>query len=102
MKTKMRDTSLEAYSEIKSELGKKQMEVLQVIHRLKKCSNRMIAQTLGWEINRVTGRVNELNAEGYIEAWEKVRDEDTGRNVWTWTVTEKGEHKAEGQLNMFQ
>ena len=101
MKTKVRDTSLEAYNEIKSELGKKQLEVLLAIREREPCNNRTIAKYLNWEINRVTGRVNELNLEGLIQAGAKIMDYDTGRSTWAWTLTEKGVNKVEGQISLF-
>lgn len=50
----MANTSRLAYESIQ-ELGNKQMEVLGKIEELQPCSNKTIAKSLGWEINRVTG-----------------------------------------------
>lgn len=59
-------TSLLAYIEVLENLGEKQLIVLQTIKKLGECNNKMIANELGWEINRVTGRVNELHKDGAI------------------------------------
>lgn len=59
------DTSLYAYRSINN-LGDKQATVLEKIEEIQPCSNKQIARSLGWEINRVTGRVNELAKMGLI------------------------------------
>ena len=59
----MSKTSLFAYNSIQ-ELGNKQMEVFEKIVELQPCSIKTIAESLNWEINRVTGRVNELAKKG--------------------------------------
>lgn len=60
MKTKMRATSLLAFYEILGELGFKEMLVFQTIKKIQPCSDSMIAQSLNWKINCVTGRRNSL------------------------------------------
>lgn len=54
------NTSREAYSNLKPHLGVRQQQVLRAIRILKRANNQEIAKWLGWEINRVTGRVHEL------------------------------------------
>ena len=67
MKTKMQTTSLEAYfSDVLPDIGEKQAQVLQVFidNRGKDFTNLELSRELGWEINRVVGRVHELRGEG--------------------------------------
>ena len=54
-------TSLQAYyNEIIPIMGLRQLEVLKALETLVNASNMMIAAHLGWSINRVTPRINEL------------------------------------------
>ena len=79
-------TSLFAYRTI-SNLGEKQSKVLEKIEELQPCSNKQIARALGWEINRVTGRVNELAKIGLIKT-EKIAKGETGRPEKLWQIKE--------------
>ena len=81
----MRDTSIAAYKSINHELASKQKEVLEVL-KLSPKSNSEIASTLGWQINRVTGRVNELVNSGVVKAVGKKRNRITQRMEYVWTV----------------
>lgn len=67
----IRDTSLDAYKSIKKELGKRQQQVLEVIHYYGEANNLMISKKLGIPINSITPRVNELRKMGMvIEAYK--------------------------------
>ena len=79
-------TSLFAYRSIVG-LGDKQSLVLTKIEEIQPCSNKQIARSLGWEINRVTGRVNELAKMGLIKT-ERMRINETGRPEKMWEVKE--------------
>lgn len=79
-------TSLFAYRTI-ANLGEKQSKVLEKIEELQPCSNKQIARALGWEINRVTGRVNELAKIGLIKT-EKIAKGETGRPEKLWQIKE--------------
>ena len=79
-------TSILAHNSIK-ELGNKQMEVLIKIEEIQPCSNKDIAKALRWEINRVTGRVNELAKLGYIKS-EKMARNNIGRLEKLWEIKE--------------
>lgn len=79
-------TSLFAYRSI-ANIGAKQSIVLEKIEELQPCSNKQIAKALGWEINRVTGRVNELAKMGLIKT-EKIAKGDTGRPEKLWQIKE--------------
>lgn len=83
----MSETSREAYKSVQ-ELGNKQMEVFEKIVELQPCSNKTIAEALNWEINRVTGRVNELAKKGLIKS-EKVRRNGIGRLEKLWEIKEE-------------
>ena len=82
-KTKMQGTSLLAYSEVLEKLGEKQREVFRVIRELKSCNAKMIARKLGWEINCVTGRINELHYDFGIIYQHKI-------DICPITLKEKG------------
>ena len=77
-------TSILAHNSIK-ELGNKQMEVLTKIEEIQPCSNKQIAQSLKWEINRVTGRVNELAKKGLIKS-ERLARNNIGRLEKLWVI----------------
>lgn len=79
-------TSLFAYKSIVN-LGAKQTTVLEKIEELQPCSNKQIAKSLGWEINRVTGRVNELAKLGLIKT-ERTATGETGRPEKLWEIKE--------------
>ena len=85
MKTRMRQTSLEAYKSFKKELQPKEKLVLGALIALKgKATNKEISQYLQWEINRVTGRTNSLFQQGIIKEGEKVIDPSTNRPAQQW------------------
>lgn len=75
IKTKMRATSLIAFSELLEDLGFKEMQVFQAIKRLQPCSDKMIAKYLGWKINCVTGRRNSLVHYHMIIIYKKDLDQ---------------------------
>ena len=62
----------------------KQKTVYGVIKTKGKVTNRMIAKHLGWDINRVTGRVTELVGLGMVIADGTKYDNDTNRTVTLW------------------
>lgn len=64
------ETSFPAYEEVLSEnLGKKQQAVMDVIVDSRiGLTNKEIAEKLGWPINTVTPRTNELVKMGWVEA----------------------------------
>tara|TARA_R100000008_G_C3481743_1_gene114205 strand:+ start:341 stop:517 length:177 start_codon:yes stop_codon:yes gene_type:complete len=55
-----------------------------VIKSKGKATNRMIAKHLGWDINRVTGRVTELVNLGLVDAEGTHYDNETNRTVTLW------------------
>lgn len=57
----MKETSIEAYHSILEGINSKQQEVLEVfIKNNRPLSNEDVKIILGWEINRITPRVGEL------------------------------------------
>ena len=80
-------TSWLAYDSVQ-ELSNKQAEVLEKIGELQPCSNKEIAKALNWEINRVTGRVNELAKKGLIKS-EKMARNNIGRLEKLWEIKEE-------------
>ena len=44
----------------------------------------MIAKNLGWDINRVTGRVTELVNMGMVTDNGTIKDHETNRTVTLW------------------
>ena len=88
MKTKIRDTSLDAHRSIRRELQGKEKLVLGALIALKgKATNKDLANYLQWEINRITGRTNSLFEQGIIKAGEKVVDPQTNRKAVKWVFT---------------
>ena len=79
-------TSVLAHNSIQN-LGSTQMEVLLKIEEIQPCSNKDIARALKWEINRVTGRVNELAKMGLIKS-ESLARNDIGRLEKLWEIKE--------------
>ena len=66
-------------------ISKRQAQVLKVLHQeLGQATNRMIANDLGWDINRVTGRVTELVNLGMVSDSGTFKDMETNRTVTLW------------------
>ena len=79
-------TQIDSFEKTLENLGHKQQAVLRTINNLGMASNRMIAKKLGWEINRVTGRVTELVNLGKVTSMNTTVDKDTNRTVTLWQV----------------
>lgn len=73
MKTQMKQTSLDAYRSIK-DLNKKQKRVYEAIKVLQPCTDNRIARYFGVEINRITGRRNELVSKGFVIEHDKIKN----------------------------
>ncbi len=87
MKTNMNTKSLESYDQLKegTTLTKRQLQVLVCLkNELGQATNRMIAKSLGWDINRVTGRVTELRDKGLVSHAGDYYDQETERTVNLW------------------
>ncbi len=83
----IRDTSVEAYKDILESLSSKRRLVLKALIELEQATDREIAAHLMIPINEVTGRRNELEKIGYIEAAKKVVRNN--RQVYLWKPTKK-------------
>ena len=78
------ETSLMAYFEVLATLGEKQQKVFNVITNSDGLTNMEIADILGWSINRVTGRTNELVKMYLVKEKEKRKCRVTGRLASAW------------------
>lgn len=80
--------SLEAFNMAKESISNNQELVFEVIKKLKSCNNRMIAETLGWTINRVTPRVKELRDMNppRIVLDTIIKDDTTNINTQFWKI----------------
>ena len=84
-KTKLvRTTQVDSLKQLKPTIGMKQKTVYGAIKRLIIPTNRNIAKELGWEINRVTGRVTELVSKGMVKANGTHKDAQTNSTVTLW------------------
>ena len=81
---KIRKTQVESLKKTKVNIGAKQKTVYSVIKSKGMATNRMIAKHLGWDINRVTGRVTELVSRGMVIANGTHKDTETNRTVTLW------------------
>lgn len=79
-------TSYPAYKEGGKDYCRQQ--VFLTIQKLGKCTDRMIADKLGWEINRITPRRLELVDAGKVECYYKAKDLATNRTVNYWRIKE--------------
>ena len=71
---------------MKPTIAMKQQTVYGAIKAKGKATNRMIAKALGWDINRVTGRVTELVSMGMVITDGTYYDNETNRTVTLWTA----------------
>jgi DNA-binding MarR family transcriptional regulator len=81
---KIRKTQIDSLKALTPTIGIKQQTVYGVIKSKGKITNRMIAKHLGWDINRVTGRVTELVSLGMVTAEGTHKDKQTNRTVTLW------------------
>ena len=62
----IQETSLMAFEKIQKDLPVCRLQVYKTIKKLEYCTNSMVAESLGWTINRVTPRTNELKKMGLV------------------------------------
>jgi len=80
-------TSMQAYAAIQKKLSANQSIVYNAIRKHPLASNRDIADDLGWPINTVTPRCNELRQLGLVELGGTKRSRTTGISVqWMYAV----------------
>lgn len=83
----MRSTSLDAYTDIKPELGDSQKIVYDAIVTLGAPTDLEIARYLGLkDPNKVRPRRNELMKQGRVVEYEKRICSVSGRTVWSWRI----------------
>lgn len=79
-----RTTSLPAFQEAPQGKDYCRQVVLLTIRKLGVCSDREIAQHLGWPINRITPRRGELVTQGRVYRAKVDTDPATNRTVNFW------------------
>jgi len=82
----VRQTSIEAYSRIKKELGKRQQEVYDGFLGNGTCTNLELSRLLGIPINQITPRTNELVKLGFVVEVEKRQCSVSGKKAISWRV----------------
>lgn len=79
------DTSREAYQAVKPKISNHQKVVLDVIKLNGAITNEGISFALGWPINTVTPRVNELRHKGLIgEEGRGVNNSGHSAKLWSY------------------
>jgi Mn-dependent DtxR family transcriptional regulator len=81
----IRKTQVNSLKELKNLDGKRKT-IYDILKTKGKATNRMIAKALGWDINRVTGRMTELVSLGLVTTDGTTYDSDTNRTVTLWKV----------------
>jgi hypothetical protein len=84
----IQETSRKTYMELIEEglLPDMAERVFRLIHQYPNSADRVIAQIGHLTINNVTGRRNELVAQGCVEDAGTVIDPETGRTVHIWVI----------------
>ena len=79
-------TSKDSYKKLveSNTIGRKQMKVYKSLKSLGRATNRMLANDLKWDINRVTGRVTELVKLNLVTSDDTYKDRETNRTVTLW------------------
>ena len=98
-------TSMEAFYRVREDLPECRLKVYKALKRIEFGTNSMIAQELGWTINRVTPRTNELKKMELIKvshsSWcpvtkgkahyltlTKYQEENNGKNRYMGSIRE--------------
>ena len=81
----IRTTQVSSLKKLKNLDGKRKT-VYDILVLKGSATNRMIAKALGWDINRVTGRITELVGLGMVTSDGTTYDSDTNRTVTLWKV----------------
>ena len=76
---------MNSLKQLQPTLGDKQKTIYTLIKKKGPMTNRQIARNLGWDINRVTGRVTELVNKGMVKASGTHFDKQTNRTVTLWS-----------------
>jgi len=82
----MQQTSLEAYEEIKKNLGERQRQIYEKLKELGFATNTMLSKALGLPINSITPRVFELRQLKLVGVSHIDKCPITGRRAIFWKV----------------
>ena len=82
----VRATQRDSFKDLKTQIPTKQEQVVSALRKLQKATNRELANYLDWEINSVTGRVNELFHKKIIKTEGTKLDTKTNRTVTVWKL----------------
>lgn len=85
----IQQTSLEAFESIKFSLGEKQLIVYNMLKDLSIANNTILAKKLGWPINRITPRINELRKMRYVTQDSIRICPITKKSTIFWKINEK-------------
>jgi predicted HTH transcriptional regulator len=80
----IRKTQVNSLKQLQPTIELKRDIVYNAIKSLGMATNSMIAKHLDWDINRVTGRVNELVHDGKVTDNGTYKDTSTNRTVIIW------------------
>lgn len=86
----IRHTSKQALASLK-DLGHRQYQVLEAIHKNKAVANLDIAEYLRMPINQITPRTNELVQAGLVHEEYTNTHPKTNKTVIYWGLTQRGE-----------
>lgn len=86
------ETSRSAYKSLK-DLGTKQRVVYEAIKTLGRATNEEVANWLGWPIQSVTGRVNELSHYDMVTV-DGIGKTRSGRSAKIWVIKDLGDKKV--------
>lgn len=86
----MRETSIEAYREIKEVIPEKRKRVLKAIEVMGKHGATLfeLVKYLNRPINEISGRVTELSKAGLIQDSGRRMNPSSGKASTVWTTTE--------------
>lgn len=83
----VQQTSIYSFiNEVKPTLGERQRIVYEVLKTGNNFTNQEVADYLGFQINTVTPRMNELVKIGVVQLSEKRKCKQTGRNCCAWEI----------------
>ena len=82
----IRKTQIESLKETLKTVSDRQKSVLSTLTIAGPCTNREISKLLGWDINRITGRITELVNLGLVTTDGTKKDLETNRTVTLWKV----------------
>jgi len=82
----MQPTSLDAWNQIKDNLGPRQKKVFDKLSEMGRGSNKQVAESLGWPINDETPRMLELRKMGLVDCAGEQFDPNTRKHEMVWSV----------------